>query len=92
MVSVSRWFCPLLEPFIAGAAFATTKMRCYGCVAHGTSRLHHSIRSLRDLHRLGAFGPRCVNLEETTKMRCYGCVAHGTSRLHHSIRSLRDLH
>ena len=58
-------FCLLLEPFIAGAAVATVKMRYYGCVANGTSRLHHSVRSLRDLHSHGAFGPRRVNLEET---------------------------
>ena len=65
MAAVSMVHGPLLEPFIAGAAVATAKMRCYGRVAHGTSRLHHSVRSLRDLHSLGAFGPRCVNLEET---------------------------
>ena len=29
--------CPLLKPFIAGAAVATAKMRCYGRVALGTS-------------------------------------------------------
>ena len=48
--------CPFLEPFIGGAAVATAKMRCYGRVAHGTSRLHHSVQSLLDLHILGAFG------------------------------------
>ena len=32
---------------------------------HGTSRLYHSVRSLRDLHSLGACGPRCVNHVET---------------------------
>ena len=39
----------LLEPFIAGAAVAIAKMRCYGRVLHGTSRLYHTVRSLQDL-------------------------------------------
>ena len=33
---------------------------------HGTSQLYHSVRSLRDLHSLGACGPQCVNPVETS--------------------------
>ena len=64
-VSMVSVHCSLLEPFLAGAAIATTKMRCYGRVAHGTSWLYHSVRSLRDLYSLRAFGPRCINPVET---------------------------
>ena len=43
-----------IEPlFIANALVATLKMRRQGHVAHGTSRLYPSVRSLRDLHSLG---------------------------------------
>ena len=38
--------------FMAGAVVARPQMRCQGHVAPGTSRLHHSVRSLRDLHSL----------------------------------------
>ena len=32
-----------LKPFIANAVVATWLVRCYGHVAHGTSRLYHSV-------------------------------------------------
>ena len=42
------------EPlFIAKALVAMLKMRRQGHIAHGTSRLYPSVRSLRDLHSLG---------------------------------------
>ena len=43
----------MLEPFMADAVVARPKMHYQGHVAHDTSRLHHSVQSLRDLHSLG---------------------------------------
>ena len=40
-------------------------MRCYGHMAHGTSPLYTSVRSLRDLHSLGPSALGCVNSVET---------------------------
>ena len=40
-------------------------MRCYGHMAHGTSPLYTSVRSLRDLHSLGPSALGCVNRVET---------------------------
>ncbi len=51
--------------FIASAVVATMRTRCYGHVAHGTSRLYTSVRSLRDLHSLGPSALGCVNSVET---------------------------
>ena len=39
-------------------------MRCYGHMAHGTSLLYTSVRSLRDLHSLGPSALGCVNRVE----------------------------
>ena len=56
----------LLEPtFIASAVVATMRMRRQGHVAHGTSPLYTSVRSLRDLHSLGPSALGCVNSVET---------------------------
>ena len=56
----------LLEPtFIACAVVATMKMRCQGHVAHGTSSLYSSVRSLRDLNNLRPSALGCVNSVET---------------------------
>ena len=43
----------LEPPFIANTLVAMLQMRHQGHVAHGTSRLYHSVQSLRDLHSLG---------------------------------------
>ena len=40
-------------------------MRCYGHMAHGTSLLYTSVRSLRDLHSLWPSALGCVNSVET---------------------------
>ena len=40
-------------------------MRYYGHMAHGTSPLYTSVRSLRDLHSLGPSALGCVNSVET---------------------------
>ena len=40
-------------------------MRCYGHMAHGTSPLYTSVRSLRDLHSVGPSALGCVNSVET---------------------------
>ena len=40
-------------------------MRCYDHMAHGTSPLYTSVRSLRDLHSLGPSALGCVNSVET---------------------------
>ena len=45
---------PLELTFIASAVVTRMRMRCYGHMAHGTSPLYTSVRSLRDLHS-------CVN-------------------------------
>ena len=54
---------PLELTFIASAVVTRImRMRCYGHMAHGTSPLYTSVRSLRDLH--GSLGPSalgCVN-------------------------------
>ena len=41
---------PLELTFIASAVVTRMRMRCYGHMAHGTSPLYTSVRSLRDLH------------------------------------------
>ena len=41
------------------------QIRCHGHVAHGTSQLYTSVRSLRDLHSLGPSALGCVNSVET---------------------------
>ena len=56
----------LLElTFIASAVVTRMRMRCYGHMAHGTSPLYTSVRSLRDLHSLGPSALGCVNSVET---------------------------
>ena len=50
---------------MADALVVRPRMRCQGHVAHGISRLHHSVRSLCDTQPR-AFGPRCVNRVETS--------------------------
>ena len=43
-----------IEPlFIANTSVATLQIRHQGHVAHGTSRIYHSVRSLRNLHTEG---------------------------------------
>ena len=56
---------PLELTFIASAFVTRVGMRCYGHMAHGTSLLYTSVRSLRDLHSLGPSALGCVNSVET---------------------------
>ena len=56
---------PLELAFIASAVVTRMRMRCYGHMAHGTSPLYTSVRSLRDLHSLGPSALGCVNSVET---------------------------
>ena len=56
---------PLELTFIASAVVTRMRMRCYGHMAHGTSPLYTSVRSLRDLHSLGPSALGCVNSIET---------------------------
>ena len=51
------------------AVVARMWMRCQGHVAHGTSRLHTSVRSLR-LHHLGPAALGSVNRVETCTSVC----------------------
>ena len=51
------------------AVVARMWMRCQGHVAHGTSRLHTSVRSLR-LHHLGPAALGSVNRIETCTSVC----------------------
>ena len=63
-VSNSCWV--LLELiFVASAVITRVRKHCYGHVAHGTSQLHTSVRSLCDLHSLGPLALGCVNSVET---------------------------
>ena len=56
----------LLElAFIASAVVTRMRMRCYDHMAHGTSPLYTSVRSLRDLHSRGPKARGCVNRVET---------------------------
>ena len=50
---------------LASAVVATMRMHCQGHVAHGTSRLYTSVRSLCNLHSLGPSALSCVNSVET---------------------------
>ena len=52
VAEVTIWFLYLHAPDFYTIATAT--IRCYGCVAHGTTWLYHSVRFLRDLYSLGA--------------------------------------
>ena len=56
---------PLELAFIASAVVTRMRMRCYGHMAHGTSPLYTSVRSLHDLHSLGPSALGCVNSVET---------------------------
>ena len=56
---------PLELAFIASAVVSRMRMRCYDHMAHGTSPLYTSVRSLRDLHSLGPSALGCVNSVET---------------------------
>ena len=56
---------PLELAFIASAVVTRMRMRCYGHMAHGTSPLYTSVRSLRDLHSLEPSALGCVNSVET---------------------------
>ena len=51
--------------FIASAVVTRMRMRCYGHMAHGTSPLYTSVRSLHDLYSLGPSALGCVNSVET---------------------------
>ena len=51
--------------FIASAVVTRMRMHCYDHMAHGTSPLYTSVRSLRDLHSLGPSALGCVNSVET---------------------------
>ena len=62
--SNSCWV-PLELTFIASAVVTRMRMRCYGHMAHGTSLLYTSLRSLRDLHSLRPSSLGCVNSVET---------------------------
>ena len=55
-----------LNAFLANAVVTRSQMRCHGYVAHGTSQLYHLVRSLCDLHSLGACGPWRVHLIKTS--------------------------
>ena len=50
---------------LASAVVTKMRMRCYDHMAHGTSPLYTSVRSLRDLHSLGPSALGCVNSVET---------------------------
>ena len=52
---------PLELTFIASAVITRMRMRCYGHMAHGTSSLYTSVRSLHNLHSLGPLALGCVN-------------------------------
>ena len=55
----------LLEPtFIASAVVITMRMRRQDHVAHGTSPLYTSVRSLHDVHSVGPSALGCVNSVE----------------------------
>ena len=54
---------------MSDAVVARMWMRCQGHVAHGTSRLHTSVRSLR-LHHLGPAALGSVNRVETCTSVC----------------------
>ena len=56
---------PLELIFIVSAVVTRMRMRCYGHMAHGTSPLYTSVRSLHDLHSLGPAALGCVNSVET---------------------------
>ena len=80
-------FWVLLEPsFIASAVVATMRMHFQDHVAHRTSRLYTSVRSLCDLHSFGPSAFGCVNSVET-------CTSVYNLHLHHStiILLLRDV-
>ena len=50
---------------MASAVITRMRMCCYGHMAHGTSPLYTSVRSLRDLHSLRPSALGCVNSIET---------------------------
>ena len=62
--------------FIASAVVTRMRMRCYGHMAHGTSPLYTSVRSLRDLHSRGPNIPRCRSLRDLHNRgpKARGCV------------------
>ena len=59
---------PLELAFIASAVVTRMRMRCYDHMAHGTSPLYTSVRSLRDLHSLGPSALGCVNSVDTVAL------------------------
>ena len=56
---------PFELTFVSSAIVTRMRMRCYDHMAHGTSPLYTSVRSLRDLHSLGPSALGCVNSVET---------------------------
>ena len=56
---------PLELTFIASAVVTRMRMRYYGHMAHGTSPLYTSVRSLHNLHSLGSSALGFVNSVET---------------------------
>ena len=55
-----------IKPFIASAVVAMWQIRWYGHVAHGISRLYHSVSVSTRFTQPRASGPRCVNRVETS--------------------------
>ena len=65
MIRTVAGCCLTLLTFIASSVITRMRMHCCGHMAHGTSPLYTSVRSLRDLHSLGPSALDCVNSIET---------------------------